>query len=75
MDPVSRYKPDYEKLKEKVGSWTNINAAPEVTNYTDTIANFGGKWGEGPKSAASTFINANANHGDFRKMISTIGQK
>lgn len=69
IDPVSRQKPDYNKIKEKVGTWTNINAAPAETNSTDFIAKLGGKWGEGPKEAATTFKNVNANHGDFLNML------
>lgn len=72
LDPVRRIKPDFDKLACSVGTWRNVNAAPSQRDRTDTIAWLGGKWGAGPRGIATSYAEANVNHGDFDGLMSGI---
>lgn len=72
VDPVSRIKPDFKKLRCSVGTWRNVNASPSQGDRTDTIAWWGGKWGRGPRGIATSYAEANVNHGDFGGLMKGI---
>ena len=72
LDPVSLIQPDFKKLKCSVGTWRNVNAAPSQRDRTDTIASLGGKWGAGPRGFATSYAEANVNHGDFGGLMKGI---
>lgn len=38
LDPVSRFKPNFNKLRCAVGTWRNVNAAPSQSDNSDGIA-------------------------------------
>lgn len=72
LDPVSRFKPDFKKLRCAVGIWRNVNAGPIQSDRTDAIAWLGGKWGTGPRGTATSFAEVNVNHGDFGGLMKGI---
>ena len=75
VDPVSRMRPDFKELSEKVPNWTNINAAPANRNFSDTIADIGGKWGDAPSGYANKHVSVNANLAEFRSMLFQVSER
>jgi pimeloyl-ACP methyl ester carboxylesterase len=73
LDPVSRFKPDYKKLRCAVGTWRNVHATPSMEDRSDNIAGWGGKWGSGPKGFATSYTEVDVNHGNFGGLMAAIG--
>lgn len=58
--------------RSNVITWINVDACPDKSerNYTDVIADIGGKWDDLAKPYADIFIRAyHRNHADFRGMM------
>lgn len=69
-DPVSLWKPDFNKVSENTSYWININANPSNPNASDTwVAKPGGKWGEKPKPYADHYYEVDANHENFHDLM------
>ena len=75
IDPVSLYKPNFEKIKQNTNLWINVNAQPSVPNNSDTIAWIGGKWKDAPKEFADHHIVVDTNHANFSDMMHAISLK
>ena len=74
LDPVSKFKPNYKKLKESVDFWINVDAVGDpVRGETDgdKIAEVGGDWGDGPEGFADIHIRVPKSHEDVDGMMNS----
>lgn len=70
IDPVSWFKPDFNKVKENTTTWINMNAVTSSRwKFDNIVAGIGGAWNEKPEGYADVFLNVNADHADFEGML------
>lgn len=74
IDPVGRTRPDFKKVKKKVGKWTNVNGVDKVgreRSSGDEIADIGGDWENNVAEDADIYLEAERVHEDFDGMMRT----
>ncbi|MBY0406897.1 MAG: hypothetical protein K2Q01_04345 [Rickettsiales bacterium] len=77
-DPVSWLPPDYEKVRDGVNQWVNVNAIGtpgstwfdgERLRHGGAAAGFGRSWDDAPNGFARVYIEAPYNHVAFDEMM------
>ncbi|WP_163392972.1 hypothetical protein [Enterovibrio norvegicus] len=56
VDPVSHFRPDFEKVAANSGKWINYDSVSKDITWNNTVGAIGGDWDSAPKEYADEHI-------------------
>ncbi|MGF1865980.1 hypothetical protein L4D15_12020 [Enterovibrio norvegicus] len=62
VDPVSHFRPDFEKVAANSGKWINYDSVSKDITWNNTVGAIGGDWDSAPKKYADEHIESDLGH-------------